>query len=145
MPESPGFTIRRATEEDVPRLLALIHDLAEYEKLTHEVMATEETLLASLFGSPPAAEAVLAFADDEPAGFAVYFRTYSTFLARRGMYLHDLYVSPEYRRRGLGTLLLRRVAAIAVERGCGRFEWVAPGLEHGRPPLLRGPGSGDAA
>ena len=125
MPPSPGFTVRRATEEDVPQLLALIHDLAEYEKLTHEVMATEETLLASLFGDPPAAEALLAFADDEPAGFAVYFHTYSTFLARRGMYLHDLYVSPEYRRRGLGTRLLRRVAAIAVDRGCGRFEWVA--------------------
>ena len=67
--------------------------------------------------------ALLAFADDEPAGFAVYFHTYSTFLARRSMYLEDLYVSPEYRRRGLSTLLLRRVAAIAVERGCGRFEW----------------------
>ena len=84
MPESPGFTIRRATEEDVPRLLALIHDLAVYEKLTHEVVATEETLRASLFGEAPAAEALLAFADDEPAGFAVYFHTYSTFLARRG-------------------------------------------------------------
>ena len=125
VPQSPGFTMRPAAEEDVPQLLALIHDLAEYEKLTHEVMATEETLLASLFGDPSAAEALLAFADDEPAGFAVYFHTYSTFLARRGMYLHDLYVSPEYRRRGLGTQLLRRVAAIAVERGCGRFEWVA--------------------
>ena len=82
-------------------------------------------MLASMFGDPPAAEALLAFEDDNPAGFAVYFHTYSTFLARRGMYLEDLYVSPEYRRRGLGTLLLRRVAAIAVERGCGRFEWVA--------------------
>ena len=74
-----------------------------------------------------AAEALLAFADDEETGgiLLVYFHTYSTFLARRGMYLHDLYVSPAYRRRGLGTRLLRRVAAIAVERGCGRFEWVA--------------------
>ena len=125
MPEDSGFTIRAATEEDVPRLMGLIWDLAVYEKLTHEVVATEESLRASLFGEPPAAEALLAFAGDEPAGFAVYFHTYSTFLARRGMYLHDLYVSPEYRRRGLGTQLLRRVAAIAVERGCGRFEWVA--------------------
>ena len=82
-------------------------------------------MLASLFGDPPAAEALLGFADDEPAGFAVYFHTYSTFLARRSMYLEDLYVSPEYRRRGLGTLLLRHVAAIAVERNCGRFEWTA--------------------
>ena len=95
MPQDTGFTIRPATDEDVPRLLALIQDLAVYEKLTHEVVATEETLRASLFGDSPAAEALLAFADDEPAGFAVYFHTFSTFLARRGMYLHDLYVSPE--------------------------------------------------
>ncbi len=109
----------------MPRLLGLIHDLAVYEKLTHEVVATEKSLRASLFGDAPAAEALLAFAGEEPAGFAMYFHTYSTFLARKGMYLHDLYVSPAYRRRGLGTLLLRRVAAIAVERSCGRFEWVA--------------------
>ena len=121
----PQFTIRPATSDDVPRLLAFIHGMAEYEHLTHQVTATEEALLASLFGDPPAAEALLAFVDGEPAGFVVYFHTYSTFLARRSMYLEDLYVSPEYRRRGLGTLLLRRVAAIAVERGCGRFEWLA--------------------
>lgn len=125
MAELPGFTIRPATEEDVPRLMGLIWDLAVYERLTHEVVATEESLRGSLFGERPAAEALLAFAGNEPAGFAVYFHTYSTFLGRRGMYLHDLYVSPAYRRRGLGTQLLRRVAAIAVERGCGRFEWVA--------------------
>ncbi len=125
MPEDSGFTIRAASEQDVPQLMGLIWDLAVYEKLTHEVVATEASLHASLFGEPPAAEALLAFAGKEPAGFAVYFHTYSTFLARQGMYLHDLYVSPEYRRRGLGTQLLRRVAAIAVERGCGRFEWVA--------------------
>ena len=99
--------------------------MAEYEHLEDQVAATEETLLASLFGDPPAAEALLVFEDDTPAGFAVYFHTYSTFLARRSMYLEDIYVSPEYRRRGLGTLLLRRVAAIAVERDCGRFEWIA--------------------
>ena len=121
----PRFTIRPATADDVPRLLAFIHGIAEYERLTHQVTATEEGLLASLFGEQPAAEALLAFADGEPAGFAVYFHTYSTFLARRGMHLEDLYVSPEFRRLGLGTLLLRRVAAIAVERGCGRFEWMA--------------------
>ena len=125
MPQETGFTIRPATEEDVPWRLALIHDLAVYEKLTHEVIATEESLRASLFGESPAAEALLAFAGEEPTGSAVYLHTYSTFLARRGMYLHDLYVSPEYRRRGLGTWLLRRVAAMAVARGCGRFEWVA--------------------
>lgn len=125
MAELPGFTIRPATEADVPELLGLIWDLAAYERLTHEVVATEESLREALFGESPAAEALLALADGDPAGFAVYFHTYSTFLARRGMYLHDLYVSPAYRRRGLGTQLLRQVAAIAVERGCGRFEWVA--------------------
>ena len=107
------------------RLLAFIHDMARYEHLEDQVTATEETLLASLFGDPPAAEALLAFEDHNPAGFAVYFHTYSTFLARRSMYLEDIYVSPEYRRRGLGTLLLRRVAAIAVKRDCGRFDWMA--------------------
>ena len=125
MTQQPRFTVRPATADDVPRLLAFIRGMAEYHHLTHQVTATEEALLASLFGYPPAAEALLASADDEPAGFAVYFHTYSTFLARRSMYLEDLYVSPEYRRRGLGTLLLRRVAAIAVERDCGRFEWIA--------------------
>ena len=125
MTQQPRFTIRPATADDVPSLLAFIHGMAESQHLADQVTVTEEALLASLFGDPPAAEALLAFADDNPAGFAVYFRTYSTFLARRSMYLEDLYVSPEYRRRGLGTLLLRRVAAIAVERGCGRFEWVA--------------------
>ena len=123
--QPPQLTTRPATADDVPRLLAFIHGMAEYEHLTDQMTATEEALLASLFGDPPAAEALLAFADDDPAGLAVYFHTYSTFLARRSMYLEDLYVSPEYRRRGLGTLLLRRVAAIAVERGCGRFEWMA--------------------
>ena len=125
MARQPRFTIRPAATDDVPRLLAFIHGIAEYERLTHQVSATEEALLTSLFGDQPAAEALLAFADGEPAGFAVYFHTYSTFLARRGMHLEDLYVSPEYRRLGLGTLLLRRVAAIAEERGCGRFEWMA--------------------
>ena len=125
MTPQPRFKIRPATADDVPTLLAFIHGMAEYEHLEDQVTATEETLLASLFGDSPAAEALLAFEDDNPAGFAVYFHTYSTFLARRSMYLEDIYVSPEYRRRGLGTLLLRRVAAIAVERDCGRFEWIA--------------------
>jgi GNAT superfamily N-acetyltransferase len=121
----PRLTVRPATVNDVPILLEFIQGIAAYENLTHQVTATEKALLETLFGKPPAAEALLAFSDDEPAGFAVYFHTYSTFLARRSMYLEDLYVSPEYRRLGLGTLLLRRVATIAVERGCGRFEWAA--------------------
>lgn len=125
MAGAPLFTIRPATAEDAPLLLAFIRGIAEYERLTHQVTATEEGLRASLFGHEPSAEALLAFADGEPAGFAVYFHSYSTFLGRRGMHLEDLYVSPQHRRRGLGALLLRGVAAIAVERGCGRFEWLA--------------------
>ena len=123
--QSPDLTVRPATPDDAPLLLAFIHGIAEYERLTHQVVATEESLRASLSGDPPQVEALLGFVDGGPAGFATYFHTYSTFLARRGMYLEDIYVSPEHRRRGLGTLLLRRVAAIAVERGCGRFEWAA--------------------
>ena len=125
MTQQPLFTIRSATADDVPRLLAFIRGIAEFERLSHQVTATEGALLETLFGDAPPAEALLAFADGEPAGFAVYFHSYSTFLGQRGMHLEDLYVSPEYRRRGLGALLLRRLAAIAVERGCGRFEWMA--------------------
>ena len=125
MTRQPRYIIRPARAEDAARLLAFIRGIAEYERLTHQVTATEEGLQASLFGETPAAEALLAYADGEPAGFAVYYHSYSTFLGRRGMHLEDLYVSPEYRRRGLGALLLRWVAAIAVERGCGRFEWMA--------------------
>jgi GNAT superfamily N-acetyltransferase len=116
-------TIRPATEADVPLLLSFIRELADYEKLTHEVSATEEKLRATLFGPRRFAEALLAHADEEPAGFALFFHNYSTFLARPGLYLEDLFVRPAYRGRGLGKSLLTTVARIAVERGCGRYEW----------------------
>jgi GNAT superfamily N-acetyltransferase len=116
-------TIRAATEADVPVLLAFIRELAEYEKLTPEVSATEEQLRATLFGARIFAEALIACADDQPAGFALFFHNYSTFLARPGLYLEDLYVRPAYRGRGLGKLLLTTVARLAVARGCGRYEW----------------------
>ncbi|MCY4624815.1 MAG: GNAT family N-acetyltransferase [Chloroflexi bacterium] len=125
MATQPRLSVRPATPGDVPLVLAFIRGLAEYERLTHLVEATEESVRATLFGDAPSAEALLGFVDDTPAGFAVYFHTYSTFLARPGLYLEDIYVSPEHRRQGLGSLLMRRVAAIAVERGCGRFEWAA--------------------
>ena len=105
--------------------MAFIRGIAEFEHLTHQLEATEEGLRATLFGDSPAVEALLGFVDDAPAGYAVYFHTYSTFLGRRGLYLEDIYVSPEHRRQGLGAMLMRRVAAVAVERGCGRFEWAA--------------------
>ena len=115
--------IRPVTEADVPVLLAFIRELAEYEKLAHEVSANEEQLRATLFGPRPFAEALLTYVDDDPAGFALFFHNYSTFLARPGLYLEDLYVRPAHRRRGLGRRLLTTVARLAVERGCGRYEW----------------------
>jgi len=117
------MTVRPAIQADVPVLLAFIRELAEYEKLTHEVSATEEQLRTTLFGRRPFAEALLACAQDVPVGFALFFHTYSTFLAQPGIYLEDLYVRPAYRGHGFGKLLLTTVARLAVERGCGRYEW----------------------
>ena len=115
--------IAPATEADLPLILDLILALAEYEKLAHVVTATPGRLRETLFGDQPAAEVVLAHWDLECAGFAVFFATYSTFLAQPGLYLEDLYVQPTHRRCGIGKALLRRLAQIAVERRCGRFEW----------------------
>jgi GNAT superfamily N-acetyltransferase len=109
--------------DDVPLILEFIEALAAYERLSQQVVATEEALREQLFGDPPAAEVVIAYLDGEPAGFALYFRTFSTFLARPGLYLEDLFVKPEFRGRGLGRALLRHLARIALERGCGRLEW----------------------
>ena len=112
-----------ATERDLAVILELIVGLAEYEKRAHIVKATEEKLRESLFGSNPAAEVVLARWGEECAGFAVFFGTYSTFLAQRGIYLEDLYVKADFRGRGIGLVLMRAVARIARERGCGRMDW----------------------
>lgn len=112
-----------ASEPDVPLILEMIHALAEYEKLSHEVEATEEKLRQSLFGESPAAEVVFAYEDEVCAGFAVYSSTYSTFLGQAGLYLEDLYVRPELRGRGIGFALLRHLASVARVRNCGRLEW----------------------
>ena len=119
------LTIRPATAEDVPTVLAFIRGLADYEKLTHEVEATEEKLHATLFppNGRPAAECILAFLAGEPAGFAIFFTNYSTFLAKPGLYLEDLFVTPERRGRGIGKALLLHLAQLANARGCGRMEW----------------------
>jgi GNAT superfamily N-acetyltransferase len=117
------FRIEPARERDVPLILRLIKGLADYEKLAHEVVATEERLRQSLFGPHPSAEVVIAYVDDEAVGFALFFHTYSTFLGQRGLYLEDLFVVPEWRGRGAGRALLTHLAGIAAERGCGRFEW----------------------
>jgi GNAT superfamily N-acetyltransferase len=114
--------IRAAVEADVPVVLALIRELAEYEKLSHEAVATEHLLRESLFGPRPAAWVLLAEQKGEPVGFALYFETFSTFLAQRGIYLEDLYVRPHARSRGVGRQLLLRVAREAAARG-GRLEW----------------------
>ena len=115
--------IRRGTAEDVPLILQLIRDLAEYERAPNDVHATEPQLRDVLFGEKPAAEVLLAFANDEPVGFALYFFNFSTWLGRPGLYLEDLFVKPETRGKGYGRALLTRLAQIAQERGCGRMEW----------------------
>jgi GNAT superfamily N-acetyltransferase len=121
---TPGaLTISSATVDDVPLILRLITALADYEKLTHQVVATEAALRDSLFGASPAAHVVIARVGGEPAGFALWFYNYSTFLAKPGLYLEDLFVLPERRGQGIGRALLRHLAGIAVRRGCGRMEW----------------------
>ena len=115
--------LRNAGREDVPLILQLIRELAEYERLPHEVVANEELLAGALFSERPAAEALIASLDGEPVGFALFFTNFSTFLARPGIYLEDLFVRPHARGRGIGRAMLQRIAAIAVERNCGRMEW----------------------
>ena len=117
------FQIRNGAERDVPLILQMIKGLAEYEKLSHQVVASEEGLRESLFGANPAAEVVIGYAGEQAAGFALFFHNYSTFLGQRGLYLEDLFVFPEWRGKGLGRQLLAHLARIAVERGCGRMEW----------------------
>ena len=119
----PEIRIVPATELDLPVILEMIHALAEYEKLDHTVTATEGRLRETLFGTKPAAEVLLAHWERECAGFAVFFATYSTFLAQPGLYLEDLYVKPHLQGKGIGSALLKHVARIATERGCGRLEW----------------------
>lgn len=119
----PGVTLRLATRGDVPLILALIRELAEYEREPDAVEADEALLAANLFGPHPGAEVVMADVDGEPAGFALFFHNFSTWLGRRGLYLEDLFVRPRFRGRGVGQVLMAYLAKVAIERGCGRFEW----------------------
>jgi GNAT superfamily N-acetyltransferase len=122
MNHSP-FRIVAATRAHVPAIHGMVRELAQYEKLEHLVSGTAADLEAELFGAQPVIEAVVALADATPVGFALFFHNYSTFLARKGLYLEDVYVQPAHRRRGIGRALLIHMARLAVERGCGRFEW----------------------
>ena len=115
--------IRPATTDDVAIILRFIRDLAHYEKLSHEVVATEAKLHNTLFGEHPYAECLLGFVGDQPVAFALFFHNYSTFLAQPGIYLEDLFVLEEQRGRGYGKAMLTKLAQLAVQRNCGRLEW----------------------
>jgi len=119
----PLLSIRTATVDDVPLIRRLIAELAIYERLANAAVATDDGLREQLFGSRPAAEVLIGEVDGEPAGFALFFHNFSTFLGKRGLYLEDLFVRPDVRGSGLGRHLMASLARIAVQRDCGRFEW----------------------
>lgn len=123
MTTSSNFIIREATIKDAATILALIKDLAEYEKLSHEVAATEDDIRQSLFGDRPVAEALIGELEGVPISFALFFYNFSTFLGKPGIYLEDLYVKSDYRGNGFGRKMLAHIAGLAKERNCGRFEW----------------------
>ena len=128
-----SLSIAPATERDVAVILGFIRKLAEYEKLSHQVTATEEVLRDTLFGPRRVAEVLIAYLGNEPAGFALYFHNFSTFLGRPGIYLEDLFVEPAHRGKGIGKALLIEIARIAKERDCGRFEWAV--LDWNQPAI----------
>jgi len=118
-----GFILRETQADDVPLLLSLIRELADYEKLSHEAVATEDMLRSNLFGEQRFAEALIGEYRGEPAAFALFFHNFSTFVGKPGLYLEDLYVKPHLRGNGFGKAILSCLARLARERGCGRFEW----------------------
>jgi GNAT superfamily N-acetyltransferase len=128
-----GLRIVPASERDVAVILSFIRKLADYEKLSHQVAATEDLLRKTLFGERRVAEVLIAYLADEPAGFALYFHNFSTFLGRPGIYLEDLFVEPGHRGKGIGKALLIEIARIAKERDCGRVEWAV--LDWNKPAI----------
>ena len=134
MSQTPAeLTVAPARENDVPLVLEFIRKLAEYERLSADVIADESMLRESLFGAKPAAEVVLAYWANEPVGFAVYFQSFSTFIGRPGIYLEDLFVLPGFRGKGIGKALLRHLARIAKTRNCARLEWAV--LDWNQPAI----------
>jgi len=121
--DTPGFQIKSATESDVPVILSFVKKLARYEQLLHEVVATEDLLRETLFGKRRTAEVAIGYLESKPVGFVLFFHNYSTFLGKPGLYIEDLFVDEDYRRRGYGRALLLHVARLAKERNCGRLEW----------------------
>jgi GNAT superfamily N-acetyltransferase len=119
----PDFEIRPATIDEVPLILSFIKKLAQYERLAHEVVATEESLRETLFNSRKTAEVAIGYFQNTPIGLVLFFHNYSTFLSRPGLYIEDLFIDESYRRKGFGAALLRYVARLAIERNCGRVEW----------------------
>jgi GNAT superfamily N-acetyltransferase len=119
----PDFYLREAGEADVPLILQFIRELAEYEKLSHEVIATEDDIHESLFGHRPVAEVVIGYYKGAPVSFALFYHNYSTFLGKPGIYLEDLFVKPLMRGKGIGKSMLAYLAKLACDRNCGRFEW----------------------
>ena len=115
--------IETATADDIPTIVRLVKQLAAYEKLAHQMVATEDDFRRALFGPERNVDALIAFADDRPVGFALYFYTFSTFLGRRGIYLEDIFVEPEFRGMGIGSALLKGLSKIAKKQNCGRVEW----------------------
>ena len=120
---STNLSIRKAEKTDIPLVLDFINKLAEYERLSHEVLATEGDLERYLFGKEKVAEVLIGYEGELPVGFALFFHNFSTFLGKPGIYLEDLFVLEEHRGKGYGTKLLARLAALALERNCGRLEW----------------------
>ena len=123
MSPNSKFLIRPATEEDAPAIFSLIKELADYEHLSHEVVASVNDIRNTLFGSHPFAETLIGEVENLPVSFALFFYNYSTFLGKPGIYLEDLYVQPEHRGKGFGSKILAYIAALARKRNCGRFEW----------------------
>ena len=131
--DTPGWQIKSATESDVPVILTFIKKLAEYERLSHEVVATEDLLRETLFGQRRTAEVAIGYIETQAVGFVLFFHNYSTFLGKPGLYIEDLFVDEDHRRRGYGRALLLHVARLAKERGCGRLEWAV--LDWNQPAI----------